>query len=117
MLKDFLYKRVSGTADSATVRLLPECPVYQAHFPGFPITPGVTLVQMAAELIGLPLKSAKDIKFVAPVFPNAEGGPLLRFQWQLREDGKADISVYLNGETLCAKMQCFMELPVPASLT
>ena len=23
------------------VRLLPECPIYKAHFPGHPVTPGV----------------------------------------------------------------------------
>ncbi len=109
MLKDFLYRLVSAEPGNATVELLPDCPVYAAHFPGFPITPGVTLVQMAVELMGCTLVSAKDIKFVAPVFPSVEGGPRLRFQWLVQDDGKADVAIFLEGETLCAKMQLFVK--------
>jgi 3-hydroxymyristoyl/3-hydroxydecanoyl-(acyl carrier protein) dehydratase len=52
MLEGFLYKTLEKGDGCAQVQLLPESPIYAAHFPGFPVTPGVTLVQMALELMG-----------------------------------------------------------------
>ena len=52
MLRGILYETVSVDGSGATLRLLPESPVYRGHFPGYPITPGVCLVQMALEVIG-----------------------------------------------------------------
>ena len=40
-----------GLMVSYTIKLIPSCVIYQAHFPGEPITPGVCIVQMAKELI------------------------------------------------------------------
>ena len=103
MLEGVLYEVVSREEGSAEVRLLPDSPVYAAHFPGYPITPGVTIVQMALELMGRTLSAAKDIKFVVPVLPSKEG-TLLRFTWTFPEPEKADVNVFLKGETLCSKM-------------
>lgn len=103
MLEGVLYQIEERGEDFATVRILPESPVYKAHFPGYPVTPGVTIVQMAMELIGKQLKGAKDIKFTVPIIPSADG-PLVRFQWTFKADDQADISVFLPGERLCAKM-------------
>ena len=102
MLEGVLYEVVSREADAAVVRLLPESPVYAAHFPDYPITPGVTIVQMALELMGRQLTGAKDIRFVEPVLPAAD--TQLRFAWTFPEPGRADVNVFLNGETLCSKM-------------
>ena len=102
MLEGFLYKVMEKEDCSAKVELLPQSPIYAAHFPGFPVTPGVTLVQMALELMGQQLKSAKDIKFVVPVLPSAEG-TVLQYEWTIAED-RADVSVFLSDGTLCAKM-------------
>lgn len=52
--------------------------VYQVHFPGTPITPGVCLIQLAGELLErrlnrrLWLKTVKNVKFLSAVIP-AEG--------------------------------------------
>lgn len=49
--------------------------IYQAHFPGNPITPGVCLVQIITELLQirlhsqLALRQVVNLKFVAPVSP------------------------------------------------
>ena len=51
MLRGILYEIVQADDLGATVRLLPESAVYAGHFPGYPITPGVCLVQIALELI------------------------------------------------------------------
>ena len=44
MLKDYLYTLEWISATSARVRLLPESPIYAAHFKGMPVTPGACLI-------------------------------------------------------------------------
>lgn len=107
MLEGVLYEVVSREEGSAVVRLLPDSPVYAAHFPGYPITPGVTIVQMALDLMDRRLSGAKDIKFVEPVLPSA-CGTLLRFSWTFPEPDKADVNVFLEDETLCSKMSLWL---------
>lgn len=59
------------------ILLREDCPIYAAHFPGMPITPGVCIVQMAAELLGLAIgqrlrvSSIKNAKFLAALTPDA----------------------------------------------
>lgn len=59
------------------ILLREDCPIYAAHFPGMPITPGVCIVQMAAELLGLALRknlrvtSVKNAKFLSALTPEA----------------------------------------------
>ena len=103
MLEGLLYKVLEKGEGCARIQLLPESPVYAAHFPGFPVTPGVTLVQMGLELMENKLLSAKDIKFIVPVIPSKEG-TVLRYEWLYPEDARADVSVFLADGTLCAKM-------------
>lgn len=102
MLEDNLYTVLSKEEGQARIRLNPRCPIYAAHFPGYPITPGVTLVQMALELMGLKLLGAKEIKFIVPVQPSPEG-TVLRYEWTRSAD-RADVHVFLDGDILCAKM-------------
>ena len=106
MLQGILYETIAVDAAGATVRLLPESPVYQGHFPGYPITPGVCLVEIALELFsereGRPVRlvAAKNIKFMSPVLPTETTE--LRFNLAGEGDGRA-VEI-LSGETLCAKM-------------
>ena len=118
MLQGILYETIAVDADGATVRLLPESPVYQGHFPGYPITPGVCLVEIALELIAemadqaghddrkvghdgkVRLVGAKNIKFTSPIIPTE--GTELRFN--LGGEGSERTVEILSGETLCAKM-------------
>lgn len=59
------------------VRLNPQHIIYQAHFPGEPITPGVVLIQIVKELsamlIGdckqLHLTAIKNVKFLSVISP------------------------------------------------
>lgn len=78
-LQDNLYTILSQqeAGGLATFQLLihPEWPIYQAHFPGHPITPGVCIVQMIQELLGralnrnVTLRKAKNIKYLAIISP------------------------------------------------
>lgn len=66
------------------IRLNPEHTIYKAHFPELPITPGVILVRIGVELLGLMLGrkvrmvGAPNIKFTAPVYP--EDGKELEYE-------------------------------------
>ena len=118
MLQGILYETFAVDTAGATVRLLPESPVYRGHFPGYPITPGVCLVEIALELMGemadqvghderkvghderVKLVGAKNIKFTSPIIPSE--GTELRFN--LGGEGSERTVEILSGETLCAKM-------------
>ena len=114
MLRGILYEIVSVDGSGVTLRLLPESPVYKGHFPGYPITPGVCLVEMALEAIAemagraghdegkgpITLVAAKNIKFTSPVIP-AEGTEL---RFNVSGEGENWTVEVLNGEVLSARM-------------
>ena len=102
MLEGVLYTVVSKEENSATVRLLPESPIYKAHFPEYPITPGVTLLQISLELMGKKLVGAKEIKFVAPVLPG--DGIEVRFEWEFKDDNAVSVSILSMDGTQYARM-------------
>lgn len=102
MLEGVLYTVVSKEENSATVRLLPESPIYKAHFPEYPITPGVTLLQISLELMGKKLVGAKDIKFVAPVLPG--DGTEVRFEWEFKDENTVSVSILSMDGTQYARM-------------
>ncbi len=123
-LKDSLYHIVSCESGKAIVRLDPSSPVYAAHFPGYPITPGVILIEIATELLSagaaggsidggadgcidevagglLELSEAVNVKFVSPVIPGEE--TLLTYLFAPDGELRWKVNV-LCSETLCAKM-------------
>ena len=123
-LKDSLYLIVSCESGKAVVRLDPSSPVYAAHFPGYPITPGVILIEIATELLSagaacgsidgcadgcidgaadglLELSEAVNVKFVSPVIPGEE--TLLTYLFAPDGEQRWKVNV-LCSETLCAKM-------------
>lgn len=57
------------------LRLNPDHVIYQAHFPGEPITPGVCIVQMGKELMeelldkSLEVARVKNVKFLSVISP------------------------------------------------
>ena len=111
MLRGILYETVSVDGSGVTLRLLPESPVYKGHFPGYPITPGVCLVQMALEAIAemaghdVRLVAAKNIKFTSPVIP-AEGTEL---RFNVSGEGENWTVDVLNGDVLSARMSLTVE--------
>ena len=93
-LKNNLYKIISkeevNSIFNYTVELNPSCVIYQAHFPGEPITPGVCIVQIGKEVIEdllleqssasrrLEIIKAKNIKFLSVISHNET--PILTYQ-------------------------------------
>lgn len=74
-LLDALFTIVETDGQRTRIRLNPEHVIYQAHFPGNPITPGVCLIQIVSELTALQvhqhlsLQTVVNLKFAAPVSP------------------------------------------------
>lgn len=104
----------------AVLSTYPEHPIYKAHFPGNPITPGVCIIQAAGELIEkrlnrkLYLKTVKNVKFLSVIIPEegkkikysfsniVEGENICKAQVVISDDNNiyAKISLIFNNERL-----------------
>ncbi|MBO6026686.1 MAG: beta-hydroxyacyl-ACP dehydratase [Bacteroidales bacterium] len=95
----FIEKETVETTEGFTVvvRCNPAHPVYQAHFPGNPITPGACLLQTAGALfqrkLGKPLflKSSKNIKYLSILIP--EEGKEVKFSFSHVVEGETECKV------------------------
>lgn len=81
LLNDFFFLEETTVAEDGTcdaLRLNPRHAVFQAHFPGNPITPGVCIIQMVAELLehhtgrSLSLKRVVNVKFLHVLSPREQ---------------------------------------------
>lgn len=86
LLRNNLYtvtqKELDDLKGHFVLALNPSCFIYQAHFPGEPITPGVCIVQMGKELleelleenlqkkVRLEINKVKNVKFLSVISPN-----------------------------------------------
>ena len=74
-LQNDMFTVVGSDAGGIRIGLRADHPIYRAHFPGNPITPGVCIVQMVGELLAdrvgrrLMLSQVVNLKFVAPLSP------------------------------------------------
>ena len=79
-LKNNLYKICNKEVAEPScgkyeLELIPSSVIYQAHFPGEPITPGVCIVQIGKELIedflqeSLQVVLVKNVKFLSVISP------------------------------------------------
>ncbi|MCC6462177.1 MAG: hydroxymyristoyl-ACP dehydratase [Saprospiraceae bacterium] len=85
LLLHHFYDILDSAPDGAeaTLSLRPEHPIFEGHFPGLPVVPGVCMVQMTKELLerslGRPtqLATARNIKFLSVL--NPEENKTVRF--------------------------------------
>ena len=83
----FIVETTNDTENGfeAVLRTNPEHPIYKAHFPGNPITPGVCIIQAAGELLehqlgrNLYLKTVKNVKFLSVIIP--EEGKKIKYSF------------------------------------
>ena len=76
-LADNLYTLIHADEEALSyqIRLRRDCIIYQAHFPGEPITPGVCIAQIAKELMerheGKPfeIEKVKNVRFYSVLSP------------------------------------------------
>jgi 3-hydroxyacyl-[acyl-carrier-protein] dehydratase len=120
-LQDNLFTIVSQQQEEGLdvfhVRLNPEWPIYKAHFPGHPITPGVCIVQMVQELLQvllhreLRLYQAKNVKYVSIVSPDDVLDLTVTFS-KIEEQPGGSLKVQAqvaNGEMLFTKLSVTFE--------
>ena len=76
-----------NASDTVQLRLNADHPIYRAHFPGNPITPGVCLVKIVSEVVGqqlgcpLQLRRIANLKFISVISPVET--PLLDLHYQV----------------------------------
>lgn len=87
------------------IRLNADHAVFSGHFPGQPVTPGVCMMQMMAEIASLgfnkklSIRSASQIKFLIPILPTEQ--PLLTVKIAGKVlDESISISGRIENETL-----------------
>lgn len=116
MLKDNFYTLLETTSNTENnflckVRLNASHEIFQAHFPGNPITPGVCIVQIAKELAeilndySLTISEIKNLKFLNVIIPQEFPDVDFQMSFTLNEDDKnisAKILVF-SGEIIFAK--------------
>lgn len=119
-LQNSLFTIVSHSADEAlhdfTIRLDANHFIYQAHFPGEPITPGVCILQMAVELMevavsrSLEVKCVKNVKFLRIISPKEVTEVSYTLQKLTVEDNtiKSQITVSA-GDVVYAKLSLVCE--------
>lgn len=115
-LQDNLFTIVSEAAQEGLpvfhVRIHPEWPVYAAHFPEHPVTPGVCIVQMVQELLqaalrrDVILRRAKNIKYVRIVSPEEAKDLTVTFsKIEPQADGSFRVQAQVaDGDNLCTKL-------------
>lgn len=94
------------------VQIHKEWPIYKAHFPGHPITPGVCIVQMIQELLQaylgrkVSLRKAKTVKYTAIISPDEVSELSVSFpKIEQQEDGSLKVQAQVaGGETIYTKL-------------
>jgi len=115
ILKDSFYTIQRRHTDSELpaydIRLNPDHYIYQAHFPGEPVTPGVCLLQIARELLEdylqatLEIRSVKNMKFLAIVSPEETPEVTARFD-KISQDAGTVTAQF----TVCTPERDFVKL-------
>ena len=86
--------------DSFLLAPVTEHVIYKAHFPGYPITPGVCILSLVGQLLALRLntpmvlKEARNVKFVNAIFP--DGATLIEVLFQKTVQTDADM-IHVQG--------------------
>lgn len=103
----FIVKSTETTETSfvAVLRCNPEHLIYQAHFPGNPITPGACLLQTAGELLqrklGRPLflKASKNVKYLNVLIPAEDKEVRFTFSNLAESETECKAQVVIADET------------------
>lgn len=121
MLINEIFSHLSTDNETNTIRirLNPDSPIYAAHFPGNPITPGVCIIHIAFRLIQdylhreLTLTEVENAKFLSTISPVADPEVDYRFtKTSSYEEGgctyfKVRIEVS-NGNTIFTKLSLLL---------
>ncbi|MCK9612171.1 MAG: hypothetical protein PHR81_08920 [Bacteroidales bacterium] len=116
MLKDTFFKILEfsneGNKDVFKVEINQQHKIFEGHFPGNPVVPGVCLFQMVKECIEvkeakkLQLSKAKEIKFLSIVNPQLNNVLHIEIIPGMEEDGLLPYNIVVyDGTNVCLKMK------------
>ncbi|WP_077801281.1 3-hydroxyacyl-ACP dehydratase FabZ family protein [Streptomyces sp. JHA26] len=81
LLPEETLQRLDDTGITLSVTVEPQAPVFAGHYPGFPLLPGVFLLDLAERAVRrfaaghgrrLELEAIATTRFLSPVLPGAE---------------------------------------------
>ncbi|MGN6439594.1 MAG: 3-hydroxyacyl-ACP dehydratase [Agriterribacter sp.] len=85
--------------------------IFEGHFPGQPVVPGVCMVQIIKEILetvtgsSLQLKTADHIKFLSMVNPKETTGLQAKITYTSSEGTIHTVATLNKNETVCLKMK------------
>ena len=117
-LKDSLYHITQKTEQRYEVLLDEKHFIYQAHFPGEPVTPGVCIIQIAKELLedhlqhDFVIRQVKNVKFLSVISPIKT--PRVSYTFDklsvLEETGECKVQIMVTaGDEVLAKLSMTVE--------
>ena len=117
-LKDSLYHITQKTEQRYEVLLDEKHFIYQAHFPGEPVTPGVCIIQIAKELLedhlqrDFVIRQVKNVKFLSVISPIKT--PRVSYTFDklsvLEETGECKAQILVTaGDEVLAKLSMTVE--------
>jgi 3-hydroxyacyl-[acyl-carrier-protein] dehydratase len=125
MIDRFVELKPDERKIKALCKVPTESPVFEGHFPGFALMPGVLLIECMAQttgwlvsvvtgFVGLPLLvGVKDAKIKGIVLPGTE----LTFDGAIIHEGSgyaiAEAKGYSNGKSVCEARLTFSLTPYP----
>ncbi|MDB4285707.1 3-hydroxyacyl-ACP dehydratase [bacterium] len=98
----------------ATIKLNPDHPIFEGHFPGTPVVPGVTMMQMTREVAEVILKQklnireVQNIKFMSVVDPLVHKEVDMELDIKQVEGGWKISNTMRVGEVICLKFRGLM---------
>lgn len=116
---------VDGGSIIAMAEVPMESPVFEGHFPGSPLVPGVLLIETMAQASGFMLLSRlkfEKMPFLANVTSAkmrtfVEPGQLLQVRAKLEHDGSGfaatSAQIFRDGKKLCDSKLMFRIMPFP----
>lgn len=116
ILKDDFYSIIQLTdADNtvqATLQLNPAHRIFEGHFPGQPVVPGVCMIQMVKELLEmasgktLMLNQADSIKFLSVINPVDAILVQAQVQYSEKQNNELQVTASLHcEERICLKLK------------
>ncbi|MDB5016892.1 MAG: FabA-like domain protein [Mucilaginibacter sp.] len=115
MFKDSLYKITSqdhhdGVID-AVLEINKEDKIFTGHFPGHPVLPGASMLQIIKEVLedtlkaSFRLKKADQIKFLAISDPSVNNLLKLKLAYSITDDINLDVIANFSQSDICCKFK------------
>lgn len=115
MLQNTLFEIIDqqyegGSDFSYHIRFLEDSVIYDAHFPGRPITPGACLLEIARELLTLQIAKpirfteVRMIKFLNIIEPRRDANVIFHLHFKDKKERKQEIHLEIyNSEVVFTK--------------